>query len=192
MKQIYRLTTNPAIYKEIPLDVEDIADQLNADDHIMDFVYMGIKEKKLAGYWGPIKTVFQSSPAFPEAVKIPSICIWSGPNLVFSERAHAVFRLMLDDYGEFLPLNVSGYNYYLFNNLTDLSPDLSRSFYSEPDTQTIKSLVFGEEAREKLLFRSYWEGCSVCFCNEKFKNLCEEFDLEGLSFSTALLSANSK
>ncbi|WP_288129858.1 hypothetical protein [Microbulbifer sp.] len=190
MNQIYRLTTDPTIYKEIPLDAEDIADQLNADAHIMDFVYMGIKEKRIAELWGEIATAFQPSPAFPEAIKVPAISVWTGPNLVFSERAYAVFRLMLADYGEFLPIKVSGFTYYLFNNLTDLNPDLSKSFYSNPDIQTVGALEFSNGANQKLLFRSRWEGCTASFCNQKFKDLCEEFELEGLNFSSELIATN--
>ena len=183
MSQIYRLSTDPTVYKELPIDVEEIAEQLGAESRIMDFVYMGIKDKRLSDIWGPVSSAFEPSPAFPEAVKIPTISVWTGPNLLLSERAYAVFRLMLSEYGEFLPINVSGFTYYLFNNLTDITPDLTKSRYSDPDSQEVETLVFGDDANDKLIFRSFWEGCTTSFCNQQFKDLCEEFELEGLSFN---------
>ena len=47
MTKVYRLRTDISVFKEIPLDAEDIAEQLDADNRIMDFVYMGVKDKRL-------------------------------------------------------------------------------------------------------------------------------------------------
>ncbi|TNC84210.1 MAG: hypothetical protein CSH37_11740 [Thalassolituus sp.] len=180
--------TDISVFKEIPLDVEEIAEQLDADNRIMDFVYMGVKDKRLSDFWTPVKTSFEPSPVFPTAVKIPSISIWTGSCLIFSERAHAIFRLMLAEYGEFLPLDVHGFTYYIFNNLTDVEPDMSKSWYADEGVRRVDSLVFGEDADSKLLFRSGWEGCTACFCSETFKQLCHEYEIEGLEFSEDLLN----
>lgn len=187
MAVVYRLRTDISVFKEIPLDVEEIAEQLDADNRIMDFVYMGVKDKRLADFWTPVKTSFEPSPVYPQAVKIPSISTWSESCLIFSERAHAIFRLMLADYGEFLPLDVHGFTYYIFNNLTDIEPDMSKSWYAAEGVRRIESLVFGADAESKLLFRSSWQGCTACFCNEAFKQLCHEYEIEGLEFSEDLL-----
>lgn len=187
MTKVYKLRTDISIFKEIPLDAEDIAEQLDADDRIMDFVYMGVKDKRLADFWTPVKTSFEPSPVYPQAVQIPSISTWTGSCLIFSERAHAIFRLMLADYGEFLPLDVHGFTYYIFNNLTDVSPDIKKSRYVCEDIKDVESLVFGDDAAGKLLFKSNWEGSTACFCNEAFKQLCHEYEIEGLQFVEDLL-----
>ena len=38
------------------------------------------------------------------------------------------------------------------------------------------------DAAGKLLFKSNWEGSTACFCNEAFKQLCHEYEIEGLQF----------
>ena len=187
MTKVYKLRTDISVFKEIPLDAEDIAEQLDADDRIMDFVYMGVKDKPLAGFWTPVKASFEASLVYPQAVKIPSISTWSGSCLIFSEKAHAVFRLMLADYGEFLPLDVHGFTYYIFNNLTDVSPDLQRSCYSSEGVKEVELMEFGDDIAGKLLFKSNWEGCTACFCTETFKQLCDEYEIEGLVFLEDLL-----
>jgi hypothetical protein len=187
MTKFYKLRTDISVFKEIPLDVEDIAEQLDADNRIMDFVYMGVNDTRLADFWAPVKTSFEPSPVYPEAVKIPSISVWAGSCLIFSERAYAIFRLMLADYGEFLPLDVHGFTYYIFNNLTDIEPDMVKSWYAAEGVKRVKSLVFGDDAADKLLFKSNWEGSRACFCNEAFKQLCHEYDIEGLDFIEDLL-----
>jgi hypothetical protein len=187
MTKVYKLRTDISVFKEIPLDAEDIAEQLDADDRIMDCVYMGVKAKPLSDFWTPVKTSFEASPVYLQAVKIPSISTWSGSCLIFSERAHAIFRLMLAEYGEFLPLDVHGFTYYIFNNFTDLSPDMEKSRYVSEETKALESLVFGDDAAGKLLFKSNWEGSTACFCNETFKQLCDEYEIEGLMFLEDLL-----
>lgn len=187
MTKVYRLRTDISVFKEIPLDAEDIAEQLDADNRIMDFVYMGVKDKRLADLWTPVKTSFEPSPVYPQAAKIPSISTWSESCLIFSEKAHAIFRLMLADYGEFLPLDVKGFTYYIFNNLTDVDSDMSKSWYAAEGVRRVESLVFGADSESKLLFRSSWQGCSVCFCNDTFKQLCHEYEIEGLQFIEDLL-----
>ncbi len=187
MSQCYKLQTDISIYKEIPLDIEDIAEQLDADDRILDFLYLGVKDKRLKDSWGKVTTAFAHSPVYPEAVKIPSIFVWAGSCLIFSEKAHAVFRLMLDEYGEFLPIDVSGFTYYIFNNLTDVEPDLTRSYYDDERTKKVGALKFTDSTSEMLLFRSAWEGCTASFCNEKFRLLCIEYELDGLIFNDNLL-----
>lgn len=187
MTKVYKLRTDISVFKEIPLDAEDIAEQLDADDRIMDFVYMGVKDKPLGGFWTPVKTSFEASPVYPQAVKIPSISTWSGSCLIFSEKAHAIFRLMLADYGEFLPLDVHGFTYYIFNNFTDVLPNMEKSRYVSEGTKEVESLVFGDDAADKLLFKSNWEGSTACFCNETLKQLCDEYEIEGLVFLENLL-----
>jgi len=189
MTKIYKLKTDISKFKEIPLDAEDIAEQLDADDHIMDFVYMGVKDKPLNDLWNTVKTAFEPSPVYPQAVQIPSISTWSGSCLIFSEKAHAVFRLMLEEYGEFLPLDVLGFTYYIFNNLIDVTPDMDKSRYAAEGVKEVEALAFGKDAEERLLFKSSWEGCTACFCNEKFKQLCEEYEIEGLTFVEDLMDA---
>jgi hypothetical protein len=187
MTKIYKLRTDISVFKEIPLDAEEIAEELDADDRIMDFVYMGVKAKPLSGFWSPVKASFEASPVYPQAVKIPSISTWSGSCLIFSEKAHAIFRLMLADYGEFLPLDVHGFTYYIFNNFTDVLPDMEKSCYVSEGTKEVESLVFDDDAADKLLFKSNWEGSTACFCNETFKQLCDEYEIEGLVFIENLL-----
>jgi hypothetical protein len=189
MNRVYKLKSDISEYKVIPLDIEEIAEQLDALGNMMDFLYMGIKKNRLAGIWGEINTDFEASPLNPGAAKIPNVSVWGGSScLVLSERAHAVLRLMLEEYGEFLPITVvGGFTYYIFNNLTDVEPDMEYSSYVDEEGMTVQSLVFDSDAQSKLLFKSNWEGGQVPFCNQQFKDLCEEFELGGLIFSEDLI-----
>lgn len=186
MTKVYRLRTDIAQYKEIVLDVEEIAEQLNADHRIMDFVYMGVKDKRLADSWGHVTSDFEASPVYLYAVEIPTMCVWTGPNLIFSEKAHAIFRLMLEDYGEFLPIDVTGHTFYIFNNLTDVEPDLEQSSHTNADLTDIKTIKFKAD-QDRLLFKSNWEGSSCCFCSDRFKELYDEYEMTGFVFSEDLL-----
>lgn len=64
---------------------------------------------------------------------------------------------------------------------------MSKSWYAAEGIRRVESLVFGADAESKLLFRSSWQGCSACFCNETFKQLCHEYEIEGLQFIEDLL-----
>lgn len=188
----YKLENNLRAYQVLQLDTVQVVKQLDRPDLLTCVMNMSASKESFLSEWGTVQSTFAPVPDSPEAVKIPDISIWKGTILVFSGRAHAYFKLMLEPFGEFLPIDVEGYDFYLFHIMTEGEVDLSSSSrendkFGEP--RTVTALKFDEDDMEdKLLFKSEYEFYLSPFCNQKFKNLYEEYDLEGLIFEEDLAS----
>lgn len=186
---VYRISQDITEYKELRLSSMELANQLGVDidsDEFMEYVDLGINGKSFKDRWGNVDAVFESSPAFPEAIKIPNISVWDGSKLVFSEKAHAFFQLSLSEYGEFLPISVKGYKYFIFNILSRSKIDESKSKYVYEDgiVTNVERLVFDEnDIMSNALFFDAHHGFGGIYCNEDFKAAYENFEMDGLTFN---------
>jgi hypothetical protein len=188
---IYKLQANDKEYKELTLDCVELFEKLQLDpagSGLKDCSDLGRTGLPFQHPWKEIESSFAPSPLHPEAVKIPSISVWIGSVLLLSEKAHACLRLILQDHGEFLPIDIQGFKYFLFNLLTTGKVDNQKTTYRYIEGDDIPSdiecLVFdADDIEDKDIFRAAPGHFVGVFCTPEFKQTCEEFDLDGLIFS---------
>lgn len=188
----YKLVNNFDSYQVLRLNTVQIAEQLGRKDLLRKIRKItSTSNSPIIDIWGKVEGDFRPMTD-TQAVKIPDVSVWKGTGLVFSGRAHAFFRLMLEPFGEFLPIEIEGHNFYLFHIMTEGNVDLDNSArendeFGEP--MTVTALKFDDkDIEEKLLFKSEFDFYLSPFCNQKFKDLYDEYDLEGLVFEKDLAS----
>lgn len=188
----YKLVNDYDSYQILQLDTIKIVEQLDRPDLIRQVKRMtSTGNKPLIAIWGDVKSTFSPMEG-TQSVKTPDISVWKGTGLVFSGRAHAYFRLMLEPLGEFLPVEVEGNNFYLFHLMIEGKVDPDSSSREDDDfgePMTVTALKFDDnDIENKLLFKSEYEFYQAPFCNQKFRELYQKYDLEGLVFEEDLTS----
>ncbi|WP_250461758.1 hypothetical protein [Microbulbifer litoralis] len=188
----YKLVNDYGSYQILQLDTITIVEQLGRPDLIRQIKRLtSTGNKPLIDIWGDVKSNFAPVEG-TQSIKVPDISVWKGTGLVFSGRAHAYFKLMLEPFGEFLPVEVEGHNFYLFHLMTEGKADLDNSAREDDDfgePMTVTALKFDDiDIKNKLLFKSEYEFYQSTFCNQKFRELYQEYELEGLVFETDLAS----
>lgn len=186
---VYQIGQDISVYKELQLGSIELAEQLGLDidsDEFMEYLDLGSNGLSFKDRWGDVEAVFEASPACPEAIEIPNISILNRSTLVFSEKAHAFFQLCISEFGEFLPISVKGFRFYIFNILARSKVDESKCKYTyqEGVVRNVERLVFDEDDVPKnALFFDAHQGFGGIYCNDDFKNSYEEFEMDGLTFT---------
>ncbi|WP_428818811.1 hypothetical protein [Microbulbifer sp. MCCC 1A16149] len=190
---VFKLRNDYETFQVLQLDTIQIVEQLGREDLLRKIKRLtSSNSSPIASEWGKVSSSFGPMNG-TQAVKIPDVSVWKGAGLVFSGQAYALFKLMLEPFGEFLPIEVEGHDFYLFHIMEEGEVDTESSSrendeFGEP--MTVNNLEFDRnDVDEKLLFKSEYEFYQAPFCNEKFKELYEEYDLEGLVFEEDLASA---
>jgi hypothetical protein len=188
--KLYLLKNNESLYQQLTLDSLLLSEKLGlGHEGLEDCVNLGLSDIRMSHRWKEIDTEFAPLPDHLDAVKIPNISIWKNATLVLSDKAYACLKLILADCGEFLPIKIKGFTYYIFNLLTVGKVDESQSIYECDDgiAFEIEKLVFdSEDIKDKDLFKSFHHGLGGVFCSEGFKQTCEELEIDGLIFEEDL------
>lgn len=122
----------------------------------------------------------------------PDITCWFTDQLVLNENAYALLSTHLQPYGEFLPVSCEGVPYWVLHvtNMTGMDvvdEEKSGRLVKEGGYIDVASLSFKEEqVKEKLLFKTEYNGWKNIYCSEEFKKIVEEHRLQGLVFSADL------
>ena len=107
--------------------------------------------------------------------------------MFFSQRAYKALHSIVDPCGEFLPITYNQESGYLFNTLTLSDSALDMSLCQKNEWGEITWIAFDEDKLQgHPLFRTEYDNYMSVFCNEAFKQACEEAKLEGLIFSQDL------
>lgn len=188
---VYQLKHIPQTYKALQLDVMTIAEKLGDYGLITTLMNAPLTGESLAGKWKSIETSLQSLSA--SGNNTPDISLWDSQGLYLSAKAYDALADALKDDGEFLSIVVDGEPAYLFNcrvfGQEDLSLTERKYLDGEPDG--VASLVFDEAELGKSnrhVFRSKLQGCTALYASDKFKQLCEAHNLNGVRFDTDLLN----
>lgn len=189
---VFKLRNDFEIYQVLQLDTVQIVEQLGREDLLRKIKRLtSSNNSPMSDYWGKVNSTFEPMNG-THSVKIPDVSVWKGASLVFSGRAHAYFKLMLNPFGEFLPVEVEGHDFYLFHIMEEGKVDESKSDresdeFGEP--VRVKSLKFDQrDVEDKLIFKTDYEFYQAPFCNDKFRELYREYELEGLVFEEDLAS----
>lgn len=188
---VYQLKHVPKTYKALQLDVMTIAEKLGDYGLITTLMNAPLTGESLAGKWKSIETSLQSLSA--SGNNTPDISLWDSQGLYLSAKAYDALADALKDDGEFLSIVVDGEPAYLFNcrvfGQEDLSLTERKYLDGEPDG--VASLVFDKAELGKSnrhVFRSKLQGCTALYASDKFKQLCEAHNLNGVRFDTDLLN----
>ncbi|WP_413113974.1 hypothetical protein [Thaumasiovibrio sp. DFM-14] len=146
-----------------------------------------VNSRGLKDVWVEESVEFTSH--YDTSTLVPDVSVWAS-FLVLNQKAYVSLRSALESDGEFLPINIDGEPFHVFNVM---------SFGQEDMTLTKLEIIDGEEAgllslkfdegsvTDKYVFKSLQNGCNQVYCDEKFKQLCIESALRGIDFDLDLL-----
>ena len=121
---------------------------------------------------------------------LADISFW-GNFLVLNQTAFEHLSPVIAQFGEFLPIDVEGFNLTLFN-CTALGAEIEEQSlikYQDGFPIGLETLVFNEQdVSDKAIFKSKLQGCKALFVNEQFKAVCEKHRLSGVIFDEDLLN----
>lgn len=126
-----------------------------------------------------------------EISESPDVYLWMNVFLVLSLKAKNILSPLLEIFGEFLPFECAGEEYYIFSVYSMIEPDPTKSATISKDGvyAGISSLSFKPETiGTHVIFKSAFDRFNHLYCTEKFKSIIEFNKLTGLTFSTKLTS----
>lgn len=188
MTKLYAIRNDGFGYQSLDLTLLDIARFAPEDidpDAVMDF---SCTNSHLAEWWQAPDTRFVSNEGVQDR-GIPDISTWIRASLVLSPRAYRYLSDTLKAYGELLPVTVGKETFFIFNCTQLGEEDLSGCVYETQGGIPIQllNLAFKDSVQTFPVFKSSYESCLTLFCNERFMNAVEEFNLTGVVFDENLV-----
>jgi len=184
----YRIGTNNEDYMAFHIEPKELRARMGDDIKI----HMGAEPDRYLPNWVKPDAAFYISDDYPSAIKIPDITIW-GEFLALNDKAYQALATKLSDYGEFLPVNCEGNDYYIFNILKIIDDmggvDESQSIKKEESGifLGLEKLVFNESvAADLLIFRTAFDDHQRIFCSDHFLQLAEKSGLNGVTYKSDL------
>ncbi|MCH8498804.1 MAG: hypothetical protein LAT63_10025 [Marinobacter sp.] len=187
---MYQLKILPDQYKLLDLDILTLADKLGDEQAAMQVFGQVATNESLKDIWQDIACTTYDMPDANKP-EMPDISLWMDVYPFMNERAYDALKSHLSDLGEFLPIQVDGERFYVFNCMTFGTEDPSRVryVYDEDVAIGVEELAFLDVSGEtNVLFKSNISFVGSLFCTERFKQLCEEHKLKGLRFEEDLLA----
>jgi hypothetical protein len=183
---IYEIRNDGFDFQGFHLDPYVVSDVLPPSIDIDDAIQFYARDLKMKSFWRDVEAEFHPIEGLPVG-PVPDICTWMGSSLVFSPKAYEALHSQLDNFGEFLPLLVDDERFYLFNCLTHgLHDELfskSESLNSDGEVLQEERIRFNAtDTKEKLLFKTKLNNCSVLYCNDAFRDLYLANQLTGITF----------
>jgi hypothetical protein len=160
---IYQIENQGFDYQELDLEIDDFIDQFPDDMSTLDIHDFSKNNLALAPYWQTVTTGFSEIEGNKNL--LPDITYWIGGTLVLSPAAYRYLGDLLGPCGEFLPVNINGLTYHIFNCLESIGSVKGVSPLSRP------------------IIKNQSEFSENLYCDERFKSAIEEFNLNGIACS---------
>lgn len=178
-------------YQELDLTSMDVVNNAPEDIPMADIIGFHRNNTAMQSWWQTPETRFIHNEGTTSG-PIPDIRLWSGganSSLVLSPTAWRLLGELMQPYGEFLPVKADGETCQIFNCLTLAEADETRTSHEYVDGAEfgLKQLAFTEDAESLLLFKTTADACTTLFCNERFKDAVESFNLSGITFDENLI-----
>lgn len=188
MPNVYAIRDNLDGLKSLNLDILDVVESAPSDadfDQLMAFERHNLSMK---AWWPGFDVELYSSDDCDDDAS-PDIRTWVGPSLCLSPKALRLLAPSLEGLGEILPITVNGEAWGIFNCLTMVNADPSKTYRPKilQELGAAEKIGFFDDAADNRVFKTPDEPCITLFCNDWFKEVVESNDLTGISFSTELV-----
>lgn len=185
---VYAIRNDGYIFQELHLEIDDFIDNFPESVGFHEAHDFSMGNLSMSDWWKPVGTFFAPIEEDTDA-PIPDIAKWINATLVLSPKAVAAIGEVLARNGEFLPINIAGQNFHIFNCLTLMGVDHTRCEKAFYDGEEIgwKTIAFKEsDVTKTIIFKSRDQGCLDLFCGDELKNLIEKHQLNGVAFDQSL------
>ncbi len=117
------------------------------------------------------------------------VSLW-GSFLLLSPLAYEALSADLSAHGEFLPIDLNGTDWWLFNCLALGAESLADCVVHEAAHSTeLERLVFDESMlSDKLIFKSELEGCKTLFCDDRLRTAITQLPRCRVNFNSNLIA----
>lgn len=185
----YAIRKDMPDYQVLDLDLLDVTRNLPDEidlDSIYDFSQLNTA---MASWWQAPETRYVSTGS--KNGQIPDISCWVDATLVLSPKAYRLLKDTLERSGEFLPVEVGGDLHYIFNCFAFGQSDENKCIFNDDEGMRagLKHLELDPISSELLVFKVQVENCLTLFCSDRFKQIINSFELNGLVFDCDLLIA---
>lgn len=153
-------------FKELDLFVDDFIDAFPADISDVAIHDFSRNNMRLLPYWPSMATGFSAIEARENLT--PDLALWIDATLLLSPKAFRLLGDLLSPCGEFLPIEVEGETYQIFNclNAVQINANAQNELVCKP-LEVSSELDFG------------------LYCTERFKAIVHSFELQGIVFNVA-------
>lgn len=189
MSHIFAIRKDIPKYQILDLDLLDITRNL-PNDVDLDAVYdFSLQNTSMTQWWNAPETKYVNVEK--SKAQAPDISCWVDATLVLSPKAYRLLKDSIATIGEFLPVTIGSETHYIFNCLQLAEANEEKTMFNDADGYRagLEHLEFRDETKDKLLFKSKTENCLTLFCNERFKDIVEAFELRGIMFDKDLIVA---
>lgn len=158
---------------ELDLQVLDFEDKLPKEIELAELIRFSMHNLSLKSHW-PLMSTGWVVPN--EADFIPDVSLWLDYGLLLSPTAKIYLGAMLKPYGEFLPISIADDTWYIFNCLVAVDQN---------NTQDMESIISFNRSSlgNKPIFKCLTPENFGFYCQSKFKDAVEFYNLKGLKFS---------
>ena len=188
MSKVYAIRNDYTKYQDLDLLLHDVTRHAPDEVGFDEINNFSLTNLKMASWWVTPSTSFDTNAGF-EDVEIPDISQWDRGTLILSPKAYRLLGdiLKTDSDGEFLPVDVEGETFYIFNCFVFGEEKSVKFDHYDGKPIDLVELTFTQEATENLLLKSKSQNCVTLFCNDRFKSIVHSFDLKGVNFDDNLL-----
>ena len=182
---IYRLKPLKNSHEVIDLDLFKFAEAIG-DQNLSLVRSQPRTNESLLARWQP--TTCSLSIEYKNNKPIPDVS-FKGSYLLMTDLAHNEFKSLLEDDGEFLPIQVDDKKMYIYNCLSFGEEDkkLCASKYEDGYEADLETLVFDiDDIKRKTVFKSKIDGARSLFTTDIFKSIFDENNFKGLTFDCDL------
>lgn len=184
---IYRLKPPKNSYEVLDLDLLKFAEIIGDKDLSLVRSQPRTNESLLAR-WQP--TTCSLSLEYKNNEPIPDVS-FKGSYLLMTDVAHNKFKSLLENEGEFLPIQVDDNKMYIYNCLSFGEEDKTLCIRKYEDGYEIglETLVFViDDVDKRTIFKSKMNGSRTLFVTDKFKSIFDENRFKGLTFDRDLIN----
>lgn len=143
--------------------------------------------------WAPPELTFTDDSDQKTAKTLPDITCWFTDELILSDKAYSLIHKQIRNCGEFLPATYDGETYWVLHVTTVIDSNAIDITNSSRTTEEdgyvqVDSLQFKQSYQYPILFKTEYTDYRNIYCTDKFKQLVESHNLNGLVFSGDLSS----
>lgn len=180
---IYKLTYRLKSYLSLIVSADALEEKLGAVTYP--------KGEPLKDIWHPLEASFYNRYNDNTEGKLPEISDWVG-NMVLSAAAFQSLTPLLAPFGEFLPVNVNGVDWYIYNATTIyncIDESLSSRNVMDGVVMDIAALKFDEaKLGPAPVFRTDYDRRMGVYCSQAFKDAVQAQGFEAVLFREDLTS----